>query len=364
MTNEVSLILLPTGTAEVLPPMLIQHKGVWRYMSAPAAGELQLGVAQLQKMVNDRLNEAMNELPVSWKPIEGACQILYNAVVPADAQNILAEVGQGGSSVLRVHTRRHHDWIPWEIMFDGSSYLGLNFQIARLPIVDTPLALSHDQVHTVRRIRNLLGQEVLDGHTPGLEEAWEVTFDGFVPPAVEFSRLPQVNTPQAAWPTADDVGDVQQYDIIHITCHGNVKNNDGETVWALKLHGAAPTRHHINYVWMGSLNLMPTRPLVFGNACGSAEAGPQSSLSPVFGRDFFAKGAQNFIGSFGPLSKRLALDFAREFYRRLLLDEGLPIGEALLATKQHYHAQLVRDDPCYLFYCLYGPPGTRFACAE
>jgi hypothetical protein len=42
-----------------------------------------------------------------------------------------------------------------------------------------------------------------------------------------------------------------------------------------------------------------------------------------------------------------------------LLVNGLPIGEALRATKEHYRRSPV-SDPSWLFYSLYGPPELCF----
>jgi CHAT domain-containing protein len=105
------------------------------------------------------------------------------------------------------------------------------------------------------------------------------------------------------------------------------------------------------------------RPLVFGNACASA-TGPSSNPDrppASFASRFLELGAAAFIGTFAPISKSMAVDVAREFYTRLLVN-GLPLGEALWETKQHYR-KLAGADPSWLFYCLYGPPELQFSLA-
>ena len=96
------------------------------------------------------------------------------------------------------------------------------------------------------------------------------------------------------------------------------------------------------------------RPLVFANAC--VLSNQARGVLPGFGREFFMRGAQNAIGAFARLMTATAIPFAQAFYTRLLVD-GLSIGQALLDTKRQFHEG---NDPSHLFYCLYGPPGTRF----
>ena len=97
---------------------------------------------------------------------------------------------------------------------------------------------------------------------------------------------------------------------------------------------------------------------MFGNACASNAAGNQGGLSTGLGTSFFTQGALNFVGTFAPITKSLAIEFARQFYLRLLQDQ-MPIGKALWATKKHFF-DLGGNDPSYLFYCLYGPSETCF----
>ena len=108
------------------------------------------------------------------------------------------------------------------------------------------------------------------------------------------------------------------------------------------------------------LRLRTSRPLVFGNACASSSGRPADGvgLTPGLGTAFVANGASAFVGIFAPVTKRLAFDFACEFYRRLLGD-GLPVARALWKTKCHFK-ESGEKDPSWLFYCLYGLPETCF----
>jgi CHAT domain-containing protein len=97
------------------------------------------------------------------------------------------------------------------------------------------------------------------------------------------------------------------------------------------------------------------RPLVFANAC--AHTGKLGGLVSGLGRELFSSGAQNTIGALARISQRVAIPFAQKFYAHLL-GNNEPIGLALCNTKREFHTGAT--DPSHLFYCLYGPPGSRF----
>jgi CHAT domain len=105
------------------------------------------------------------------------------------------------------------------------------------------------------------------------------------------------------------------------------------------------------------------RPLVFGNACLSAAAQSTDLTAPQgFGGSFMIGGALNFVGTLAPITKTMAVTFAKRFYVRLFgsaEQPALPIGEALRATKESFAAENY-SDPSYLFYCLYGPCDSTY----
>lgn len=103
-------------------------------------------------------------------------------------------------------------------------------------------------------------------------------------------------------------------------------------------------------------------PLVFGNACqGAAGAATATGLVPGLAYSFFDNGATAFVGAFAPISKTMALKFATKFYGHLL-SNNLGIGSALWRTKSDFK-EADEKDPSWLFYCLYGAPGTQFVVA-
>lgn len=282
-------------------------------------------------------------------------------------KDVAAKADPQGTPCLRIHTTI--DWIPWELMYIDSGYLGVIFQIARLPIQTQASRLNTDvrDVRPVRQICNLLGKDVLDAEqrkTWG--KTWESTFATLLANANHEFRRPSSISIGDDFPNVGTFDELDPLpDIVHITCHGDLSDVDQSSVYWTLDHTAPNLDEYridaenIKFI-MNDARLHENRPLVFGNACSSANAVSEDKgkLLEGFGAEFIRGSASAFIGTFAPVSKKMAIDFACEFYQRLL-KEQLSIGEALLATKQHFQAQNERD-PSWLFYCLYGPPTIKY----
>jgi len=335
---------------------------------------------QIRRLLDLTLKELMARIAqmpdaVVWPALRAVClKQLYEQLVPVRLREVLhaaADTAAGDDvPVLRIHTPI--DWIPWELMHDGIDFLGLRFQIARLPIGPNAPTLDGQREHQVHRVYNLLARNLFT--KAGLFGQWQQTFVPLLDPAVQEIRFPAAASDGDDYPTLGDLEQAMRPDILHITCHGGeVDPDDGKVYWTLD--------HRAQFHWdyrikadivemLGQTTAIfaETRPLVFGNACASARttaAGGAASgpgLVPGFGPVFFAQGAAAFIGTFVPITETLSVQFACTFYERLLHD-GLPIAQALWATKRYFRDQ-GGNDPSYLFYCLYGLPETRFEIAD
>jgi hypothetical protein len=95
-------------------------------------------------------------------------------------------------------------------------------------------------------------------------------------------------------------------------------------------------------------------PLVFVNACESAE------LSPLFYGGFMPyfveKGARGMIGTECQVPALFAAEWARRFFTRFLFDER-PIGELFLELRREFFIQ--HNNPLGLVYALYCDGDTR-----
>lgn len=341
------------------PIIYLDQDGVWREPPPLAATE---GLEP--KQLRGRLNEVLKQVTTAGgrlpPDVAGITRTLYRSLVPGSLRERLRATADAGATppVLKVHVHKNYDWIPWELLHDGTDFLGLRFKVARLPIVPKPPDVTRRANHPVRRVRSILGADVVQNPADGEFERWRNTFEGLLPEAAEHCRLPPEEITDGGWPTTEVFNELQDDDIVHFTCHGAIK--DGEPCWTLKPGDQEYWKYDVTPMTLTNLSLTRTTPLVFGNACksGASEAG----LLPGLAMLLFGQGALNVVATFAPITQAMALEFARSFYERLLGANGTPgstIADALWETKRHY-ADTDPADPSYHFYCLYGPPDTRF----
>jgi hypothetical protein len=100
------------------------------------------------------------------------------------------------------------------------------------------------------------------------------------------------------------------------------------------------------------------RPVVFLNACGSADTGGRT-LFDRWAEAFIKRGAGAFIGSLWNIRGMTANRFGKEVYRSVRNGEAETLGQAVdLARKRS-----VRDpsDPTRLAYALYGKDDAQIS---
>jgi hypothetical protein len=364
-----SLMVVPNGAdVDAMPLILVDHGGVWRDMSSTGHK-----VSQVISKVNENLEGlaqliGKQPLPIDYMILSNMFNDFFELIVPPKVRELLTKTlqaaGPNQTPLLRIHTHSSNEWIPWEILRDGTDLLGLRFQVARLPMVPHILEAADNQPRQVRTISNFLGQHVLDD---AQRSAWEHTFNGLIKASIVHNLFPQGNSKD--YPDFQRISEhYQDADILHVMCHG--MKDQRENVYLTLNHRSAPETSILYNITSASLNgfVFRTRPLVFGNGCSSSGAVsgqnqiPGGLMPPGMGAAFFSRGALNFIGTFVPVTKNMALQFARKFYEYLLGQNGVsgsPIAEALWATKRHFQ-KAGAADPSYLFYCLYGPPETSY----
>ena len=210
------------------------------------------------------------------------------------------------------------------------------------------------------KIYNFLGEWVLDD---GQLAGWQKTFPTDGATNVSEQRLPE--QPANRFPRVADVEEAAtDAHIVHFTCHGAIKDagTAGGSCWTLNHKQPVNPQFKIHADVVGGLKtrLPKTRPLIFGNACGSSGlAAGAGGLVNSFGGLFILAGA---IGVRRHL--RADREGAGHRVRHALLP--LPAGErrsdqhravAGQGRAQQGHAR----DPSPLFYCRCGSPESRYA---
>jgi hypothetical protein len=378
MGATVELMVLAGGPGN-RPRYLLEDGGVWRDPD-PEYRDPHLSRDQLSQGIERLLAEVMREVgrqvpvdPLS-PTIIGQLKALYERVLPRQVREALhaaaAAAASGDPPLLRLHLATG-EWVPWELLHDGTDFLGLRFLIARLPTLRQENPARGALQRQVAAIHNLLGNEVLDD---GARADWAQTFAA-VHQGPSLTAYPNGN---GVFPTLDQVGvAAAQADVLHITCHGGRFDPDAnEFYWTLDDGSPQAFNYRITSLTVRGMGFK-TRPLVFGNACaslvGPAAAAPAAAAAVAgaeapgaaaggFGADFMAAGALNFIGTIAPISKTMAVAFARRFYDALFGGgaAGKAVAVALWETKRQIHGVVPRVDPSYLFYALYGPAEATY----
>jgi CHAT domain len=352
MSGQVSLMVTPTklDNNEEGPPQFYVLRGeVWR--EVPLAGALGKP-SDVRTKMDEQLTTIMTSPVGARAALVNEFGDFWNKWVPETVRVDVADLprSDGDPPCLLLYVHPTLEWIPWELMHDGTDFLGLRYVIARLPIVRRgPSSMPEKRV--VNRVCSFLAENLMDA---AQEEEWEQTFAG-LPNGVTVDRYPS----NGVWPKADDVTQQAGADILHITCHGGLTDAVFNTVWTLNAQ-LPPHAYGLGQNLVGQMKFADQGgPLVFGNACqGAAGVATATGLVPGLAYSFFDTGATAFVGAFAPITKTLALKFATAFYGHLL-GNGLTIGKALWQTKSDFDAD-DEQDPSWLFYCLYGAPATQF----
>ena len=345
-----------------VPDVLLADGGLWSQTRAPQGSSFEDSRDRFRREVSNAVQRkddgnALEDLTVP------AQALFYNVISPdlEQALRTAREAAAHEPPVLTVHLYPRDEWIPWELLNDGSDFLGLQFRIARMPILGSPAHRPVETTHRLEIVRSMLGNKVAarDGDD---YKSWRDTFDELLPEGAQAAWIPSPQQEAAPWPTIGDLR--QETDILHITCHGQAEPNK-PPVWKLDPDSDRADRYDFDRGLVDSLrrNFARRAPLVFANACSQEPTGLPPKQPPL-ASEMVAVGAANFVGTLAPIRPKVAMRLARNFFDALLR-EGKDVSTALLTAKQRCRADAdIATDPTYLMYCLYGPATTRFVAGD
>ncbi len=360
MNATVSLMALPSHPNDDDAPtqFYVLRGDIWQ--EVPLSNTSRIGLLTVREGVTSLLNQVMMTISQGQNQnarafLRARCHSFWNYLLPQVIREQLTKAFTQSAEppCVLIYTHPKLEWLPWELLHDGTAFLGLRARVARLPIVPNGPANSGTR-RIVTHAASFLGEGVFDAAGDALQMArWASTFASAESQGVSVRRFPVNGTD--GWPKLDNVRDAESCDIIHLTCHGGVDNQGTPFLTLDPTDGLANIDEYL-----AQLMIFPeTGPLIFGNACGSTGAAAVGEgVNRGVAVAFFDRGAAAFVGAIAPISKALAVEFAEVFYRHLLID-GLAVGEALRSTKQYFE-DTNNPDPSWLFYCLYGSPDTRF----
>jgi len=369
--TEIQIMVLPPPVEDLLPQIYLDDDGIWRDATASQAVVVNTQ-SKMKKDIEAHLDPLMRRVgatppqPVQPESIgfRDPFKTMFQDLLPIDVRQALSAAATAADAkpaeprpLLKIFLTPGADWIPWELLYDGKGFLGLRFAITRLPILKQATEVRGDRARQVRSVYSLLANNILQD---GIFADWEGTFTQFARPANWERRFPAAAG--QAFPTTTQLDEARDADILHVTCHGGMKDQGSDALhWTLD----DMNRQVIDYRITASMaehSEFGARPLVFGNACASTSAQSNPAVLHGFGPSFMVGGALNFVGTFAPVTRTMAVQFARRFYANLFgsgAAAAMNVSHALWATKKSFQAENA-NDPSYLFYCLYGPHDTTY----
>jgi hypothetical protein len=155
------------------------------------------------------------------------------------------------------------------------------------------------------------------------------------------------------------------FDILHVACHGSAQLDDINKAQLIIGERLAPTRSEkpvpiaITPTWVrgqAKLKQRKREPLVFLNACQTAQQAPSLADWGGWPTAFWDAGAGAFIGTLWSVHENAARAFAEAFYEALF--NKATLREA--ATAGRAAAKKLKNGS-WLAFVVYGQPSARFA---
>jgi len=243
--------------------------------------------------------------------------------------------------------------VPWELLYDGSDFLGLKFNLGRLirtKYQDPPASF---RGHTAK-----LKMLILANPTADLDSAY---LEGInIKNQFDRSRKDlSIDFKSTHIDTLYVKKTLREYDIVHFAGHCEYDREDLQnTGWVLS-DRRFTTR---DILAMGEGQQMPG--LVFSNGCHTARV-----LKDGADRDYQEKnyslasaflfsGVRHYIGAVHKIEDPVSFSFAREFYSRLI--KGDPVGECVRQARLRLVVDYGMNSGHWARYILYGDPDFFF----
>jgi class 3 adenylate cyclase/CHAT domain-containing protein len=321
------------------------------------------------------------DLEVAWEQVEASCrevigllnranrrakvtqdileslkksgQILFDLLIPSKAREKINST-EAKNLILCVDDKLVH--IPWELLFDGKSFLCRRFAMGR--IVSTRQVLTAQSRRAPKAPFKIL---VLADPRGDLEASYRegVEIKNFLDEQREIFHVDFKSQPVDVPFVKKNLRD---YDIVHYAGHADYDAaNPSESGWLLK-----DGRLKANEISaMGGLQPMPS--LVFSNACQSGHSGAwrvsEEYEQEIFGlaNAYLLSGVQHYIGTFWEILDEPSAFFAKRFYS--FLSQGVKVGEAVRRARQELVDAYGEETIVWATYMLYGDPTFEFALA-
>ncbi|OGX17671.1 MAG: hypothetical protein A3K83_03150 [Omnitrophica WOR_2 bacterium RBG_13_44_8b] len=282
----------------------------------------------------------------SIKSLKKTGQLLWDILLPRTIKDKLKS-----SSILNLILSIDEELIniPWELLYDGNSFLCLKFNLGRL--VRTKEQLTPPQYRSFTSIPKML---ILANPTNDLKSAY---LEGvFI--RNQFDRKRReiiIDFKSTDIDTLYVKKNLYDYDIVHFAGHCEYEaDRPQDSGWVL----ADGKFSASDILAMSATVTLPT--LVFSNACYSAKVNTHlldidyQKKSYSLASAFLFSGVRHYIGSIRRIEDQVSLAFSKEFYSQLI--SGKSVGESLRLSRLKSVNEFGMQSFAWTSYLLYGDP--------
>lgn len=284
------------------------------------------------------------------KELQTTGQLLYDSLLTCSVKEKLSSTKVRD---LMVNIDDNLVQIPWELLFDGDSFLCRKFNMGR--IVRTGQKSSEAIVRKISKPLKIL----IIADPKGDLEASYYEGEKLKSELVKKKKLVEVQMRSSDVNVNFLKGALREFDVVHYAGHADydVKNpsNSGFLMADGKLKAADV---------MKMIGSKPLPSLVLSNACRSGHTDiwkvGKDYESEIFGlaNAFLLAGVRHYIGTFWDVQDEPSFYFALEFYKELI--NGESVGEAVRKARQKLIDIYGDEAVIWASYMLYGDPTFRY----
>jgi len=245
--------------------------------------------------------------------------------------------------------------IPWELLYDGNDFLCLKFNLGRL--VRTRQQQRAVQYRCAGKVLKML---VLADPTADLKSAYQEGV--LIKNQFDCHRdKVKIDFKSTDIDTVYVKKNLRDYDIVHFAGHCEYDGSNRQAGGWLLSDGRLTTQ---DILALGESHDLRLPGLVFSNACGSAKSviglmdNDYQEKTYSLAAAFLFSGVRHYIGTIWQVEDPVSLEFAKEFYSRLI--NGSSIGECMRLSRQHLFREYGPAAICWAGYILYGDPRHRW----
>jgi class 3 adenylate cyclase/TolB-like protein len=283
--------------------------------------------------------------------LKTAGQLLYDAIFSVELKQKLSAT-TAEDLILKIDD--HLVNIPWEMLYDGNSFLCIRFNMGRL------VKTRQNIPEAVQRNINLpLKMLILSDPQGNLKSAYK---EGYIirDQMEQVPDIVRVNIKSSSVTSGYVQGELRNYDIVHYAGHADY-NVENPSESGFLLEDSSLSASNIRDM----VGQKPLPSLVFSNACKSGHT-DSWRVEEEYGEEiyglanaFLLAGVRHYIGTFWDIQDEPGQHFALEFYRELM--SGAMVGEALRKARLGLMARYGEENIIWSSYMLYGDPTMRYA---